>query len=249
MDAANVVAHGPGRLETRPDRDQPVERIAIWQDKLIVKNKLGPKNQVLHKIIDLTGNRPCFIDNLQKTSIDSASWIQVWLKPKPASPPAAESDSASTALAGDAVTGQNGAAPMTMASVNQTDSLDPADGESSAGKESGSKAGMGGGNLQMEQLHALVDVHLLAPAKTMTARERLDAEFVEAEPAGCFHRARESSKTTSAPAPARRRCRHAAPEQAKEQGQEQVAAQDQAEKPSDEPPMMARATGCGPGLP
>ena len=40
---------------------------------------------------------------------------------------------------------------------------------------------MGGGNLQMEQLHALFDVHLLAPAKTMTARERLDAEFVEAE--------------------------------------------------------------------
>ena len=82
MDAANVVAHGPGRLETRPDRDQPVERIAIWQDKLIVKNKLGPDNEVLHKIIDLIGNRPCFIDNLQKTSLDSASWIQVWLKPK-----------------------------------------------------------------------------------------------------------------------------------------------------------------------
>ena len=85
MDAANVVAHGPGRLETRPDRDKPVERIAIWQDRLIVKNKLGAENEVLHKIIDLAGNRPCFIDNLQKTSIDSASWIQVWLKPKPAS--------------------------------------------------------------------------------------------------------------------------------------------------------------------
>ena len=86
MDAADVYAHGPGRLETRPDRDQPVERIAIWQDTLIVKNKLGPNNELLHKVIDLTGNRPCFIDNLQKTSLDSASWIQVWLKPKPVSP-------------------------------------------------------------------------------------------------------------------------------------------------------------------
>ena len=45
----------------------------------------------------------------------------------------------------------------------------------------------------MEQLHALFDVHLLAPAKTMTARERFDAEFVEAERlAGCFHRPSEA---------------------------------------------------------
>ena len=120
MDAADVYAHGPGRLETRPDRDQPVERIAIWQDTLIVKNKLGPKNEVLHKVIDLSGNRPCFIDNLQKTSIDSASWIQVWLKPKPASPPAP--DSGSTALAVNTVkrperrgandSGQRGSRPL-----------------------------------------------------------------------------------------------------------------------------------------
>ena len=67
LDTANIVAHGPGRLETRPDRDKPVERIAIWQDKLIVQNQLGTDNEVLHKIIDLTGNRPCFIDNLQNT--------------------------------------------------------------------------------------------------------------------------------------------------------------------------------------
>ena len=32
----------------------------------------------------------------------------------------------------------------------------------------------------MEQLHAIVDVHLLAPSKTMTARETFDAEFIEA---------------------------------------------------------------------
>ena len=72
MDATNIVAHGPGRLETRPDRDKPVERIAIWQDRLIVQNELNADNEVVHKIIDLVGNRPCFIDNMQKTSLDSA---------------------------------------------------------------------------------------------------------------------------------------------------------------------------------
>ena len=81
-----------GDWKLGPTVIKPVERIAIWQDKLIVMNKLGPKNEVLHKMIDLTGNRPCFIDNLQKTSLDSASWIQVWLKPKPAAAGSRRSD-------------------------------------------------------------------------------------------------------------------------------------------------------------
>ncbi len=41
LDTANVVAHGPGRLETRPDRDQPVERIAIWQDSSSSRTSSG----------------------------------------------------------------------------------------------------------------------------------------------------------------------------------------------------------------
>ncbi len=102
LDAANVVAHGPGRLETRADRNKPVERIAIWQDSLIVHNRLGSKNEVVHKVIDLTGTRPCFIDCLEKTSLDSASWIQVWLKPKPAPPIAAIESGSTTALASNA---------------------------------------------------------------------------------------------------------------------------------------------------
>jgi hypothetical protein len=236
MDAADVYAHGPGRLETRPDRDQPVERIGIWQDKLIVNNKLGPNNEVLHKVIDLTGNRPCFIDNLQKTSIDSASWIQVWLKPKPALPPAP--DSTSTARAENTITGQNGAAPTMVASVEQN-TRSSADDRSGGSKESESKAGMGGGNLQVEQLHALIDVHLLAPAKTMTARDRLDAEFVEVEATQVASTAPAKpdvapSTVSGSPTAAET----AAPEQATQQGPEQVAAQDQSEKPSTEPPMI-----------
>ena len=233
MDAADIYAHGPGRLETRPDRDQPVERIAIWQDKLIVKHKLGPKNEVVHKLIELTGNRPCFIDNVQKTSIDSASWIQVWLKPKPAVPPAP--GSSSTAVAVNKISGQNGTATIRVASMDQTNrsSLDD---EASASKESGAKAGTGGGNLQMEQLHALVDVHLLAPAKIMTARDRFDAEFVEAEATQVASTAPAKADDAPGPVPGAPTAADTAPPGlAKEQGQ--VAVEDQAEKPADEPPM------------
>ena len=98
--------------------------------------------------------------------------------------------------------------------------------------ERGSKTGLGGGNLEMEQLHAIVDVHLLAPAKTMTA-----------QPSGSTL---SSSRPRLSPlppakadtAPSHAHGRRTAPEQAKEQGQEQVAAQDQAEKPSNDPPMV-----------
>ncbi len=201
MDAANVVAHGPGRLETRPDRDQPVERIAIWQDKLIVINTLDSDNKLLHKKIDLTGNRPCFIDSLQKTSLDSASWIQVWLKPKPASSTTVKSEKAPAVPPLDAIGVQNSAVPMTIASVDNAKRR-ASIGDSRTERESPTKADMGGGNLQIEQLHALVDVHLLAPAKTMIARSRLDAEFIEAEPAEVASTTAANSKTNSKPTPA-----------------------------------------------
>ncbi len=106
LDTANVIARGPGRMETRPDRDQPVERIAIWQDRLDVQNQLGPDGQVKQKIIVLSGSRPCFIDALKKTSLDSASTIWVWLKPKPTS--GQEPGSSPTAPAGLAGTGATG---------------------------------------------------------------------------------------------------------------------------------------------
>ena len=58
LDTANVIARGPGRLETRPDRDQPVERIAIWQDQLYLQNQLGPDGQVKQKISFSRGTGP-----------------------------------------------------------------------------------------------------------------------------------------------------------------------------------------------
>ena len=83
IETGNVLARGPGRLETRPDRDQPVEHIAIWQKELIIRNRVGPDGKVKQKIVDLVGNRPCFIDKVKEASLDSAQIVRVWLKPRP----------------------------------------------------------------------------------------------------------------------------------------------------------------------
>jgi len=235
LDSANMVAHGPGRLETRPGRDQPVERVAIWQDKFILFNELGPEGQVVHKIIDLTGERPCFMDKLQKTMIDSGLLIKVTLKPTPALPPQTNESSSSMAL--PSTTGAG--------SVNQRHVAVVTAGESPASPEEGGKkerrqqggSGLGGGNLQIEHLHALRDVHLIAPAKTMTAREWLDAEFVEA---GTSKLASASPAQPGDPSS----LAEAKSDQAQEQGpsageeKEHVTAGSEGEKPSTEPPMV-----------
>ncbi len=175
MDATNIVAHGPGRLETRRDRDQPVERIAIWQDRLIVQNQLDDNKEVVHKIVDLVGNRPCFIDSLQSTRLDSGSWIQLWLKPKPPAPELAQAASPAKITAANARALTERGSPLSVASA-QPD-LTAADTDENAKPKTPR-----GGGLQVEKMHARVDVHLIAPGKTMTARDLLDAEFVDAEP-------------------------------------------------------------------
>ena len=82
FDSADIVATGPGRLDTQPDRGQPVDRTAIWQDKLEVQNEVDADGKIKQKIILLTGKRPVFMDNSRGSSIDSAKSIRVWLVPK-----------------------------------------------------------------------------------------------------------------------------------------------------------------------
>ncbi len=182
LDSADVVAHGPGRLETRPDRDKPVERIAVWQDKLVLLNETGPDGAIEQKIIDLTGTRPCFIDKLQESTLDSGRLIKVWLKPKPPEPakvatgPALDRQLTATSLAV-----QLGDKPAESASPSPPDP---------AATPSG--LGLGGGGFRIDRLLAFRDAHLTAPGKTLTARKRLDAEFIEEKP----------PKPTPAPAPA-----------------------------------------------
>ncbi len=81
VDLADIIARGPGKLESRPDLQEPVERIAVWQDELRITNILGPDSQLLQKQVVLTGTRPYFVDVAQKTSLDSGESIYVWLEP------------------------------------------------------------------------------------------------------------------------------------------------------------------------
>jgi len=243
MDTANVIANGPGRLETQPDQDQPVEKIAIWQDKFYLHNEVGSDGRVQQKIVVLTGNRPCFIDNLQKTSLDSARWITVWLKPKPkpAPPPGGES-SPSRPLAGVAGTGAWVAGSTVMASPIPTAfSGSATTDETPAGNQRGSDTGLGGSNFDIKKLWALRDVHLLAPSKTMTARERLEAEFVDAPPAAAIASAAPAKAGDSSSSNSTGAAQVQEPGQEPAPGQDQVAAQDQAEQPPPEPPMVGSA--------
>ncbi|WP_406697962.1 hypothetical protein V5E97_03815 [Singulisphaera sp. Ch08] len=77
---ATIVARGPGILETRPSRDKPVERKAIWQDHLVMLTEFDVNNRPTKKVT-LTG-RPEFID-VKQASLDAEKQIIVWLTPKP----------------------------------------------------------------------------------------------------------------------------------------------------------------------
>ena len=96
LDLADVRAYGPGRLETRPDLKEPVERIAQWQDELIIVNVVGDDDKLRQKQVTLTGTRPFFVDLVKKTSLDSGQEIKVFLKP-PSPPPAGTAPAMSAA--------------------------------------------------------------------------------------------------------------------------------------------------------
>ena len=80
FDSADIDASGPGRMDTQPDRGQPVVRTAIWQDKFKLINDVGDDGKIKQKIILLTGKRPCFDDKGRK--LDSGKSIKVWLVPE-----------------------------------------------------------------------------------------------------------------------------------------------------------------------
>jgi hypothetical protein len=246
MDAADVVANGPGRLETRPGRDQPVERIAIWQDKFYLQNEVSTDGRILHKQIVLTGKRPCFIDQAKKSSLDSAQLIRVWLKPKPKSATAPIDQPSMAGDAGPSLVG----AQQVLASSTQSPAA-PADAKNAAvGKDrTRSGAGLGGGNFAIERLVALRDVHLLAPARTMNARAWLDAEFINPEPSPKpassdtdTNAAADSTATNLASnSPASNAEQAKKPESAPLQTEQQKPPEGVLEKPPAEPAMIGSA--------
>ncbi len=223
-DLANIIARGPGRLESRPDFQEPVERIAVWQDELTIENILGPESQLLQKRIVLTGSRPYFKDTVQNTSLDSGESIYVWLKPKASvtgkttnSPvPPTVSAAPSGALASTPIPSSNGVVA--------------ASGPSTAGS-------LGGGGLDVERILAYRDVHSLAPDRRMVARKDMELHFIEAEPTPVV------ASTTSAPTEgaAEAPAPEAAQEKAPAESAVQVAVQEQPQKPPAEPSMTGLA--------
>ena len=183
MDLADIRALGPGRLETRPDLKEPIERIAEWQKELIIVNVAGPDGKLRQKQVTLTGTRPFFVDLAKKTSIDAGQEIKVYLKPKtpPPTPPA-------PALAAAPQGGADGADATRVAARPPAPAADAfADVAGASPKPAASRSGAAadsglGGSLQIERLLAFEDVHLKAPNRRMEAREWLDAPFIEVDP-------------------------------------------------------------------
>ena len=101
METANLFAHGPGLLETRPIpdkmdsplKDVPPDRTAVWQDLMMLKNLLGPDQKIVQKELVLKGY-PRVVDRLKQQSLDAVDTIVVWLKPKPAESTPAKSATA-----------------------------------------------------------------------------------------------------------------------------------------------------------
>src|SRR5262249_42208179 len=181
LDLADVRAYGPGKLETRPDLKEPVERIAQWQDELIIVNVVGDDDKLRQKQVTLTGTRPFFVDLVKKTSLDSGREIKVFLKP-PSTPPdgTATAMSGASAVAADGTRATHLAARPASAGASGATS-DTGKKDDSSGVDGDANSGLGG-NLQIERLLAFRDVHFLAPNRRMEARESLDAPFIEVDP-------------------------------------------------------------------
>ncbi len=91
-DNATIIARGPGDLEARTARDQPLLRTARWEDQLTLQSvpprttRPGEPPQ-LRKRLTLTG-KPGFNDLQSRSTLDAQRVLVVWLAPK-ASPPVA----------------------------------------------------------------------------------------------------------------------------------------------------------------
>ena len=53
---------GPAAWRPGPTSKEPVDRIAEWQDELLIVNIPAPEGKLLQKQVTLTGTRPFFVD-------------------------------------------------------------------------------------------------------------------------------------------------------------------------------------------
>jgi len=160
MDRATLVANGPGLLESRAGaeapRDVPPDRTVSWQDQFWLQNEVDAQGAITGKVLVLRGS-PRIQDRTQAASLDSKESIVVWLNPNETE------DSIQTADARDVVP-----AAYTVA-----------EGEGEAGGAAPAPVRKPAGPA-IRRLVAVKDVHLVAPARDLRAREVLDVNFERA---------------------------------------------------------------------
>ncbi len=106
-EAATVIARGPGTLETRAARNQPIERSAFWNDRLEIQNVATSAGE--RRRLTLTGTPN--VRSTSQGSLSCADRIVAYLKPKPAPAEVAPQDK--TAQVVEKPTGQALVAPAT----------------------------------------------------------------------------------------------------------------------------------------
>lgn len=161
MDRATLVANGPGLLESRdgeaPPRESPPDRVVSWQDQFWLQNELDADGTLTGKVLVLKGS-PRIQDKTRAASLDAKDSIVVWLNPSETAPAVA------TKTADDR--------DVVPAAFNVAEG----DGENSAPAPAAKPAGP-----PIRRLLAIKDVHLVAPARDLKARDRLDVDFEQAK--------------------------------------------------------------------
>lgn len=154
---STVIARGPGRMESRPARDQPVERSASWQDQLQMRSYgLGEQAR---RLVTLTGSPR--VDDPNQFILDARDSIVLALKPKPKPKPPTAGPSA-TAPPAPATSESFQVEWMTaLGNVHMVSTKADAPGDETAADPGPPEA----------------------PKKTMTANDRLDVVFEHPAPA------------------------------------------------------------------
>ncbi|WP_165071180.1 hypothetical protein [Paludisphaera rhizosphaerae] len=153
MSRASLVANGPGLLESRPGlgaddapREVPPSRTAIWSDQLWLQNESPTENREPGRILVLKGN-PRVEDRDQKSSLEAAETIAVWLRPN-------EKKTETTVDGREVVPTAFFQTATNAAPAKPKESLPP-----------------------IRKLVAVKDVHLVDPTRDMRLRDRLQVDF------------------------------------------------------------------------
>ena len=163
-DPATIIARGPGQMETRKAKGQPVERSASWNDRLeleMVQTQIGPRRRVTLK------GAPKLASPTQGT-IEATERIVAFLKEKPPKP---------EVPGGQLATGDPAVRPTAFPAQNEATAPVSVSGEA----------------FQIDWMEADGEVLMVAvpadpkpgakpsPARNLKARRKLNVVFVEPE--------------------------------------------------------------------